>query len=102
MSHCEDCRFYTPFPDRKGWGYCHRYPPSGWRATSLSLSAQFSGRLALKTGRAEELGAKYEGKIKGLWEQPQMEPQDWCGEYQPKTEAEELSEPSMPAPAEDQ
>jgi hypothetical protein len=95
MGNCGDCRFYTPFTDKKGWGYCHRYPPSGWKATSFSFSGQFSGRVALKSARAEELSAGYEGKIRGLWEQPLMEPHDWCGEHQPKAETDSL----MPAQA---
>jgi hypothetical protein len=98
MSHCEDCRFYTPFPDRPGWGYCRRYPPSGWRPTSFSMTGEFLGKVALKSARTEELRARYEGKIKGMWEQPQMEPQDWCGEYRSRTETEpgDLQEPAAP------
>jgi hypothetical protein len=102
MDHCEDCRFYTPFPDRKGWGYCHRYPPSGWKATSFSYSGGFSGRVVPKSGSVEEVGARYEGKIKGLWEQPQMEPHDWCGEYRPVEEPWDLTEPAASPQTEEQ
>jgi len=97
MGNCGDCRFYTPFPDKKGWGYCHRYPPSGWKATSIILSGEFAGQVVPKSGRVEGLSARYDGRIKGLWEQPQMEPRDWCGEYQPKDE--ELEPEHTPEPA---
>ena len=90
--HCADCFYYTPFPDRPGWGYCHRYPPSGWKASSFTMSGEFLGKVALKSAHAEELRPRYEGKIKGLWEQPQMEPQDWCGEYLAKDGGEGLTE----------
>ena len=88
MGRCQDCRFYTPFSDKPGWGYCRRYPPSGWRATSISMTAAFLGRTALKSARSDELRLRYEGRIKGMWEQPQMEIRDWCGEYQPQSEVE--------------
>jgi len=63
------------------------------------MTGEFLGRVALKSARTEELRATYEGKIKGMWEQPQMEPQDWCGEYRSRIETEpgDLQEPAAPA-----
>ncbi len=62
---CENCRFWERNEDLKGYGYCHRFPPT-WKMT-----AQTAGALSV----TESTDA---------WTETQDH--EWCGEYDAEDE----------------
>jgi hypothetical protein len=62
---CESCKFWGEEANIKNLGHCHRYAP---RST---LRSPLAGTESLDT----------------VW--PRLRSDDWCGEWEPKIEADE-------------
>ena len=68
LEKCARCRFYLPDKKVAEQGRCRRFPPSGFRGIS-----------------SESPGEVYSW---GGDEFPRLREDEWCGEFQPRAEAE--------------